>query len=81
MAPICEAGVTPTLGTLENESIPVPMERVRMRHPPVLVGIALVLSTQITSAKVLKWKPNYPATEAHAWDDIVTRISLSLSGR
>jgi hypothetical protein len=24
---------------------------------------------------------NYPAAEEHAWDDIVTRISLSLSGR
>ena len=24
---------------------------------------------------------NYPAREEHAWDDIVTRISLSLSGR
>jgi hypothetical protein len=24
---------------------------------------------------------NYPAREQHAWDDIVTRISLSLSGR
>ena len=24
---------------------------------------------------------NYPAEEEHAWDDIVTRMSLSLSGR
>ena len=24
---------------------------------------------------------NYPAKEEHAWDDIVTRMSLSLSGR
>jgi len=24
---------------------------------------------------------NYPAAEEHAWDDIVTRISLSLTGR
>jgi hypothetical protein len=24
---------------------------------------------------------NYPAREEHAWDDIVTRISLSLSGK
>jgi len=24
---------------------------------------------------------NYPAAEEHAWDDIVTRISLSLSGK
>jgi len=24
---------------------------------------------------------NYPTKEEHAWDDIVTRMSLSLSGR
>jgi len=24
---------------------------------------------------------NYPAEEEHAWDDVVTRMSLSLSGK
>jgi len=24
---------------------------------------------------------NYPAEEEHAWDDLVTRVSLSLNGK